>query len=123
MSNFKHFNVSANIKAEERGINYINFSDDQLVTPLRGIKRSRRRPVVAHIKGIRQRVKGAFIARGKETKKTKKRYILVFRKTKNNKFRSVKTPSTYQILTREKDRLEQIVEKEFHRVFDKNYKK
>ena len=27
MSNFKHFNVSANIKAEKRGINYINFSN------------------------------------------------------------------------------------------------
>ena len=122
MSNFKHFNVSANIKAEERGINYINFSDDQLVTPLRGVKRSRRRPVVANIKSSRQRVKGAFIARGKETKQ-KKRHILVFRKTTNNKFQSVKTPSTYQILTRENDRLERIVEKEFHRVFDKNYKK
>ena len=122
MSNFKHFNVSANIKAEERGINYINFSDDQIVTPLKGVKRSRRRPVVADIKGNRQRIKGAFIARGKETKQ-KKRHILVFRKTTNNKFQSVKTPSTYQILTRENDRLEQIVEKEFHRVFDKNYKK
>ena len=69
ISNFKHFNVSANIKAEERGINYINFSDYRLPTPLRGIKRSRRRPVVADIKGSRQRFKGAFIARGKETKK------------------------------------------------------
>ena len=123
MSNFKHYNVSANIKAEERGINYINFSDDQLPTPLRGIKKSRRRPVVLDIKGNRQRIKGAFIARGKETKKTKRRYILVFRKTTNNKFQSVKTPSTYQILIRETDRLEHIAEKEFHRVFDKNYKK
>ena len=77
---------------------------------------------MASIKGSRQRIKGAFIARGKETKQ-KKRHILVFRKTTNNKFQSVKTPSTYQILTRENDRLEQIVEKEFHRVFDKNYKK
>ena len=50
ISNFKNFNVSANIKAEERGINYINFSDDQLLTPLRGIKKLRRRPIVANIK-------------------------------------------------------------------------
>ena len=122
MSNFKHFNVSANIKAEERGINYIKFSDYRLPTPLRGIKKSRRRPVVADLKGKRQRIKGAFIARGKETKQ-KKRHILVFRKTTNNKFQSVKTPSTYQILIRENNRLQQIAEKEFHRVFDKNYKK
>ena len=124
MSNFKYRDViSANIKAEDIGMNYINISNDKSVTPLRGIKKARRRPVVAHVKGIRQRVKGAFIARGKETKKTKKRYILVFRKTKNNKFQSVKTPSIHQILTRENDRLEHIAEKEFHRVFDKNYKK
>lgn len=116
MSNFKHFNVSANIKAEDRGINYIHFSDDKSVTPLRGIKRKRRRPVVVKVKGRRQRVKGAFIT------KTQKGIARVFRKKKNNRFESVKTTSIHQILTRENDQLEQIVEKEFYRVFDKNYK-
>ena len=49
MSNFKHFNVSANSKAEERDINYIKFSYYRFPTHLKGIKKSRRRPVVADL--------------------------------------------------------------------------